>query len=79
MWRLTKIENRPALLLSEAVESGQRQRLHDLTGAIRTLELAKKLGAFTHLGQERADALNEAIEIVTGEAKILVEAYGTGC
>ena len=79
LWQLIKIENRPALVLSETDESAHRQRVHDLKGAIRTLELAQNLGAFNHLGRERADALAKAIEILTVEAKILVEAYGTGC
>jgi hypothetical protein len=79
LWQLIKNENRPALVLIETDEISRRQRFHDLKGAIRTLELAQNLGAFNHLGRERAEALAKAIEILTGEAKILVEAYGTGC
>lgn len=83
MWKTTLIDGKPALVLSgpsditgkKDQKEAVQQRLHDLKGAVRTLNLALELGAFDHLGKERAEALGRAIQILSGEAKFLVEAY----
>ena len=79
VWKLSTVDSRPALILEISSETIARQRLHDIFGAIRTLEVAKELSTFNHLGTERADALHKAITILTGEIKILVEGYESDC
>lgn len=85
MWKTTRIDGKPALILSGTTDHAGKhelhqtvqQRLHDLKGAVRTVTLARELGAFDHLGRERAEALGRAIQILSEEAQILVEAYAT--
>ena len=83
MWKTMHIDGKPALILSgppditgkQDQQAAIQQRLHDLKGAVRTVNLALELGAFDHLGKERAEALGRAIQILSGEAQFLVEAY----
>lgn len=86
MWKTTRIEGQTALVMDfrPATPAGDRkqkiqQRLHDVRGAIRTVSLARELGAFDHLGRERAEALGKAVQILVDEAQFLVEAYATDC
>ena len=69
------IAGRKALVLVEDDAETLRQRAHDLRGAARTLDLACELGAFRALGDDKAGALVKAIKMLTGEARILIEAY----
>lgn len=83
MWTLTKVNDRPALILQpisgpEALAS-RRSKVHDLKGAIRTVTLARDLDALKVLGNDRAAALERAIEIIVSELKIIVEGYDSDC
>lgn len=83
MWTLTRVNDRPTLTLKPATGDEElqtrRSRVHDLKGAIRTVTLARDLGAFQALGADRAEALARAIEIITIELKIMVEGYDSDC
>ena len=74
-WTRQMIAGRKALVLVEDDAETLRQRAHDLRGAARTLDLACELGAFRALGDDKAVALLKAIKMLTGEARILIEAY----
>lgn len=74
-WTRQMIAGRKALVLVEDDIEALRQKAHDLRGAARTLELACELGAFRALGEDKAGALAKAIKLLSGEAKILLEAY----
>ncbi|MEY4630391.1 MAG: hypothetical protein RIQ81_511 [Pseudomonadota bacterium] len=75
LWASQTINGQKALVLDGGDTQALRQKAHDLKGAMRTLELACELGAFQALGGEKSEAVTRAIQILTAEAQIILQAY----